>query len=263
MRTATTLLAALSLVACGADDELELASQGISQDMVDAPETSIPQTTLDAGSIIVTVDGVPRLDGPGFPGSSIDPDSRASDEDSAREESGTASRTTMDQVFDPTGYCRPVQAERACPTPEIAFEIDPNEYDQKLFDELMQACESWVKRGPASYAMDMTEVRIIPEIEHSRERIEATVCAGATVEALEVSTGDELDPTTVASIDNLFWAAADHIVKGDDIRITIDPNLSYISNLTVVIGAEQDYEPEIFETSAYLRPIEPSYISID
>ncbi|MCP4495908.1 MAG: hypothetical protein GY825_03915, partial [Phycisphaeraceae bacterium] len=147
----------------------------------------------------------------------------------------------------------PEPAERACPSPYSDKEL--TETQQQQLGALAMACESWIKRGPASYAMDVTEFHHVPDGEETDIRIDATVCTGATVDAFDVGTGDPLDATTVASIDNMFFAAADHVINGEAIEVTVDPNLSYITRMTVITGGEP--EPELFEITATLRPIGP------
>lgn len=255
MRTATSLLAALALTACGTSNEFNLETDGLSRGIGDGPTSSIDAPTLDLDIAIVTTAGIPRLDDPYFPGATIDPEATEDDEvrDDAPDEPGEAGRSPIDRVFDPDGYCEPEPAERGCPSPHSDKEL--TETQEQQLGALAMACESWMVRGPASYAMDVTEFHQVPESEETEIRIDATVCTGATVDAFDVGTGDPLDATTVASIDNMFFAAADHVINGEAVEVTIDPNLSYITRMTVITGGEP--EPELFEITAALRPIGP------
>ena len=255
MRTATSLLAALALTACGTSTEFALETEGLSRGIGDGPASSSEAPILELDIAIVTTEGIPRLDDPDFPGAAIDPEGRRDDEarDDAPEEPGEAGSSPIDRVFDPESYCEPEPADRACPSPYSDKEL--TETQQRQLGALSMACESWMERGPDSYAMDMTELRVVPEVEETEITIDATVCTGATVVAFDVDTGDVLDATTVASIDNLFFEAADHVLNGEQVEVMVDPNLSYITRMTVITGGEP--EPELYEVTATLRPIGP------
>jgi hypothetical protein len=256
MRTTTSLLAALALTACGSTaPEYALETQGIARADGDVPETTMPAPEVDADIRIVTIDGIPRIDDPDFPGASIDPENRQEEDqprEDAPEEPGEAGQSTMDRTFDPTGYCEPEPAERACPTPDP--ELGLTEVQERQMVALYEACEAWMERGPASYIMEVTETLITAETEDVAD-LEAVVCTGATVEAVDLATGAPIAPESLPSIDNLYWAAADHIVKGEQVQVTVDPNLLAITRMTVVYGTEA--EREIFEVSTNLRPILP------
>lgn len=262
MRTTTSLLAALALTACGTSTELSLETQGIDRGADDGVEAAVPQPVVSPGIAIVTTEGVPRLDDRTSPGASIDPENRREEDareaprDEAPEEPGEAGSAPIDAVFDPGETCERVPVERGCPSPYADEEL--TEIQQQQLGALAMACEAWMERGPASYAMDVEEFRLIPGEEAIEIAIDATVCSGATAEAYDATTGDELDAKTVASIDNLFFAAADRVMDGEQIEVRVDPNLSYITLMRVTTGGEP--EPGVFEISTTIRPIAPPVI---
>lgn len=254
MRTATSLLAALALTACGATaPEYALETQGIARDLT-TPDVTLLAPEFDDGVAIVTIESIPRVDAPDFPDNAIEVEEEPREE--GPEEQGPAGQTDFGRMFDPDGYCEIEPAARACPPAEAEAqgEVEISERQLEQLAALNMACESWLARGPASYAMDITEMRANHEAEEVVE-IDATVCNGATVDAFDVGEEKPLDPMSVASIDNLFWAAADHVIAGEEITVRVDPNLSYITRLTVVTDDGQ--ASEMFETTALLRPIGP------
>lgn len=258
MRTATSLLATLALAACGASTELALETEGIARGAADVPESTGPGPAVGFDVAIVTSTGVPRLDDPHSPGASIDPEHRREDRGDAGDPPapGDDDPGAMDRIFDAGGTCAPAETARLCPDPDTDLELSERQHEQ--LGALAAACGAWLERGPSSYAMDIIELRVGPEIGDAETAIDATVCAGDTVAATDVDSGDLLDAETVASIDDLFFAAAEHVRLGDAIEVRVDPNLSYITRMTVTTGAEP--EPEIFEVTTTIRPIGPSPI---
>jgi hypothetical protein len=269
MRTTTSLLASIALTACGTSAEFEpgLDTQGIIQAGADINDIVIlnpPETSVDVGVGITVIDGLPRLDNPGFPGTGAEREEgeegergeEGDEQAEAPEEPGSAGLSRMDRAFDPDGYCEPEPAERDCPSPHDAPEGTLSEAQLRALGSLAESCEAWIKHGPASYAMDVYESHMMPNGDMFEAQIDATVCTGATVDAFDIDAEEPIDATKVASIDNLYWAAADHIINGHQIELTIDPNLSYIDRMGVMVDA--DGQQEMFEVTTRLRPIGPN-----
>lgn len=260
MRTASCLLASLGLTACGTTDgfEPELNTQGLVQagsDIDDVVVMNPADNTINSGIAITVIDGIPRHDGPGTPGAEVERgDQEEGDERAeAPEEPGSAGLSPMDRTFDPDRYCAPEPAVRACPTLDEATETTLSEAQARMFKAVAEACGAWMQHGPSSYAMDMFEALRMSNGDVIKARIDATVCAGATVDAFDIDAGMPLDATKVSSIDNLYWTAADHIIDDTLIDLRIDPNLSAITYMHVAFDDGEHQEE--FEVETVLRPI--------
>ena len=252
MRAISSIAATIALAACGtATPDASVDTDGLT--LGGDQELNALQSPA-ADVYIVPVTGSLANVGKDQPGDAIDWERDEETTPDTEMEEGVGLEQPdageLDRTFDPGGFCKAEPVERACPAPFV--EDDLPSVQARQLKAISDACEAWLARGPSGYAMTVEEV-YIDDIAGDRSALEVTVCNGAPLEAFDTDNKAPLDPTTVDSIDSLYWAAADHVLNGDSIELEIDANLMSIKRFTVQTNTAEGHE--FFEVTTDVRPI--------
>ena len=259
MRAISSIAATIALAACGtATPDASVDTDGLSL----GGDTELNALLSPAADVyIVPVTGSLVNVGKDQPGDSIDwerdedtaPDTETEEGDTEMEEGVGPQQPEageLDRTFDPGGFCKAEPVERACPEPSLDESLSGVQARQ--LKAISDACEAWLAYGPSGYALSLNEI-YIDDIAGDRSELEVTVCNGAPLEAFDAGDKSPLDPTTVDSIDSLYWAAADHVLNGDSIELEIDAKLMSIKRFTVQANTAEGHE--FFEVTTDVRPI--------